>query len=189
VSHLGTAKRVWEYRLQSPPSIICNVLRKSLSVDSQNIPYAILNGRGSWVISVRREGWIAGSTPVAKRFAPSTPRRGNNISRPWLPRANRGRGQRGGPAAHPPRGGGPPRPPANFKRGFKGRGRGWGRGWGRGSRRPFWSLHSCFVFSYSRRCQIFSAHLYCRIYHVTFFYLRFRNLTLPRFLIFKFLYI
>jgi hypothetical protein len=51
---------------------------------------------------VRREGWIAGSTPVAKRFAPSTPQRGNNISRPWLPRTNRGRGQRGGPAAHPP---------------------------------------------------------------------------------------
>jgi hypothetical protein len=80
---------------------------------------------------VRQEGWIAGSTPVAKRFAPSTPQRGNNISCPWFPRANRGRGQRGGNTAHPPRGGGPPRPPANFKRGFK------GRGWGRGSRRPF----------------------------------------------------
>jgi hypothetical protein len=79
----------------------------------------------------RREGWIAGSTPVAKRFAPNNPQRGNNNSRPWFPRANRGRGHRGGGAANPPRGGGPLRPPTTFKRGFK------GRGWGRGSRRPF----------------------------------------------------
>ncbi len=32
--------------------IKCNVLHDSLSVDSQNIPIAILKGRGSWVISV-----------------------------------------------------------------------------------------------------------------------------------------
>ncbi len=30
--------RVTEYRLPSPPSFRCNVMRESLSVDSQNIP-------------------------------------------------------------------------------------------------------------------------------------------------------
>ncbi len=35
-----------------PPSIKCNVLRESLSEDSQNIPCATLESRGSWVISV-----------------------------------------------------------------------------------------------------------------------------------------
>jgi hypothetical protein len=44
--------RVEEYRLPSPSSFYCNVLRESLSVDSQNIPCAILTRRGSWVISV-----------------------------------------------------------------------------------------------------------------------------------------
>ncbi len=43
--------RVKEYRLPSPPSFKCNVLRESLSVDSQNIPCTILKRRGSWVIS------------------------------------------------------------------------------------------------------------------------------------------
>jgi hypothetical protein len=36
----------------SPPSFKCNVLRESLSVDSQNIPCATLKRRESWVISV-----------------------------------------------------------------------------------------------------------------------------------------
>ena len=45
--------RVKEYRLPSPPSYKCNVLRESLSVDSQNIPCeTIEKRRGSWVISV-----------------------------------------------------------------------------------------------------------------------------------------
>ncbi len=34
------------------PLLNCNVLRESLSVDSQSIPYAALKRRGSWVISV-----------------------------------------------------------------------------------------------------------------------------------------
>jgi hypothetical protein len=37
--------------LLSPPSFKCNVLRESLSVDSQNIPYATLKRGGTWVIS------------------------------------------------------------------------------------------------------------------------------------------
>jgi hypothetical protein len=44
--------RIQEYRLPSPPSFKCNVLRESLFVDSQNIPCATLNRKGSWVISV-----------------------------------------------------------------------------------------------------------------------------------------
>jgi hypothetical protein len=44
--------RVQEYRLPSPPSMKCNVLRESLSEESQNIPCATLKRRGSWVISV-----------------------------------------------------------------------------------------------------------------------------------------
>jgi hypothetical protein len=43
---------VREYRLPSSPSFKCNVLRESLSEDSQNIHCAILKRRGSWVISV-----------------------------------------------------------------------------------------------------------------------------------------
>jgi hypothetical protein len=44
-------------RLQStdyplPPILNVNVLRESLSVDSQNIPFATQKRRGSWVISV-----------------------------------------------------------------------------------------------------------------------------------------
>jgi hypothetical protein len=35
-----------------PPSFKSNVLRESLSVDSQNIPCVTLKRRGSWVISV-----------------------------------------------------------------------------------------------------------------------------------------
>jgi hypothetical protein len=35
-----------------PPSFECNVLRESLSVDSQSIPCATLKRSGSWVISV-----------------------------------------------------------------------------------------------------------------------------------------
>ncbi len=42
--------RVQEYKLPSPPAF--NVLRESLSVESQNIPCATLKIRGSWVISV-----------------------------------------------------------------------------------------------------------------------------------------
>ena len=37
-------------RLQSL-SLKCNVLRESLSVDSQSVPCATLKRRGSWVIS------------------------------------------------------------------------------------------------------------------------------------------
>ncbi len=45
--------RVQEYRVPSPPSFKCNVLRESLSVDSQNIPCATLKSSGSsWVIAV-----------------------------------------------------------------------------------------------------------------------------------------
>ncbi len=44
--------RVQEYRLPAPPSFKSNVLRESLSVDSQNIPCLTLKRRGSWVISV-----------------------------------------------------------------------------------------------------------------------------------------
>ncbi len=44
--------RVQEYRLPSPLSIKCNVLRESLSEDGQNIPCATLKSRGSWVISI-----------------------------------------------------------------------------------------------------------------------------------------
>jgi hypothetical protein len=44
--------RLQSTRVQTPPSIQCNVLRESLSVDSQNIPCATLKRRGSWVISV-----------------------------------------------------------------------------------------------------------------------------------------
>jgi hypothetical protein len=82
---------------------------------------------------VRREGWISGSTPVAKRFAPSFPQSGNTISRPWFPRTNSSSHARGGRTAPPPRGGGAGHLPHNHKHGFKGR----GRPWGRGSRRPF----------------------------------------------------
>jgi hypothetical protein len=35
-----------------PPSFKCNILRESLSVDSQNIPCVRLKRRGPWVISV-----------------------------------------------------------------------------------------------------------------------------------------
>jgi hypothetical protein len=39
-------------RTSLSPSFKCNVLRESLSVDSQNIPCATLKRRGVWVISV-----------------------------------------------------------------------------------------------------------------------------------------
>jgi hypothetical protein len=42
-----TDYRVQEYRLPSPPSFKSNVLRESLSVESQNIPCATL--KGSWL--------------------------------------------------------------------------------------------------------------------------------------------
>ncbi len=44
--------RLQSTRVQTPLSIKCNVLRKSLSEDSQNIPCATLKRRGSWVISI-----------------------------------------------------------------------------------------------------------------------------------------
>ncbi len=44
--------RVQEYRLPSPPFFKCIVLRESLSVDSQNIPCAILKRKKWWIISV-----------------------------------------------------------------------------------------------------------------------------------------
>ncbi len=56
--------RVQEYRLPSPPSFKCNVLRESLSVDSQNIPCTKLKRKGSWINSV----YISG------RFEPCNPR-------------------------------------------------------------------------------------------------------------------
>jgi hypothetical protein len=46
-------------RLPSLPCIKCNVLRESLSEDSQNIPGATLKRRGSWVISIFR--WVYSS--------------------------------------------------------------------------------------------------------------------------------
>ncbi len=45
-------QRVQEYRLPSPPSFKCNVLRESLSVDSQNIPCATLKRGGRVCISL-----------------------------------------------------------------------------------------------------------------------------------------
>ncbi len=41
-----------KYRLPSPPSVKCNVLRESLCEESQNIPCATLKRRGSWFISI-----------------------------------------------------------------------------------------------------------------------------------------
>jgi hypothetical protein len=41
-----TVARLQEFRLPSPPSIKCNVLRESLSEYSQNIPCATLKRRG-----------------------------------------------------------------------------------------------------------------------------------------------
>ncbi len=48
-----TVARLQSTRVQTPlsPSFKCNVLRESLSVDSQNIPGAALKRMGSWVIS------------------------------------------------------------------------------------------------------------------------------------------
>jgi hypothetical protein len=40
--------------LPSSLSFKCNVLRESLSEESQNIPCATLREEGSWVISMRR---------------------------------------------------------------------------------------------------------------------------------------
>jgi hypothetical protein len=52
---------------------------------------------------VRREGWIAGCMPVAKRFTPSTPQRGNSIFHPWHPKTTSGsRPEEEGRLAHPP---------------------------------------------------------------------------------------
>ncbi len=50
-THRLQDNRVQEYRLPSPPSFKCNVLRKSLSGQSK-YPCATLKRRGSWVISV-----------------------------------------------------------------------------------------------------------------------------------------
>ncbi len=49
-----TVARLRSTRVQTPlpPSFKCNVLRESLSVDSQNIPCGTLKRRGSWVISI-----------------------------------------------------------------------------------------------------------------------------------------
>ncbi len=60
--------RVQEYRLPSSPFFKCNVVRESLSVDSQNIPCATLKRRGPWVISVYLWGWLNRSPiPVERR--------------------------------------------------------------------------------------------------------------------------
>jgi hypothetical protein len=48
----GSMKDVTMARLPSPPSIKCNVLRESLSEDSQNISCATVKRRGSFVISI-----------------------------------------------------------------------------------------------------------------------------------------
>ncbi len=71
------------YRLPFPPSFKCNVLRESLSVDSQNIPCATLQRRGSWVISVylwprqklywKKPTLIFLSSYLAPRFLLSSP--------------------------------------------------------------------------------------------------------------------
>jgi hypothetical protein len=49
-----TVARLQSTRVQTPlsPSFKCNVLRESFSVDSQTIPWATPEKRGSWVISV-----------------------------------------------------------------------------------------------------------------------------------------
>ncbi len=49
-----TVARQQEYKLPSPPTFKYNVLRESLSVDSQNIPCATLKRKVSWVIAVYR---------------------------------------------------------------------------------------------------------------------------------------
>jgi hypothetical protein len=50
----NTVARLQSTRVQTPLSlsIECNVLRKSLSGDSQNIPCATLKRKGSWVIFI-----------------------------------------------------------------------------------------------------------------------------------------
>jgi hypothetical protein len=55
-----TVARLQSTRVQNPlsPSFRFNVLRESLSVDSQNIPCAALKRRGSWVISGRTFTYI-----------------------------------------------------------------------------------------------------------------------------------
>ncbi len=61
---------------------------------------------------VRREVQIAGSMPVAKRFAPSIPQRGNTIFHHWHPKNNQRlspEGQLGRPSAKRRRGGSPAR--------------------------------------------------------------------------------
>ncbi len=55
---------VQEYRLPFLPSFKCNVLRKSLSTDSQNIPCATLKRRGSWVISVHNSALKEGRKKI-----------------------------------------------------------------------------------------------------------------------------
>jgi hypothetical protein len=50
-----TATKLQSTRVQTTLSSLsfkCNVLRESLSVDSQNIPCATLKRRGSWVILI-----------------------------------------------------------------------------------------------------------------------------------------
>ncbi len=54
-SHRGdvtVAIRYYRVQVLSPPSFKCDVLRESRSVDRQNIPFATLKRRVSWVISV-----------------------------------------------------------------------------------------------------------------------------------------
>jgi hypothetical protein len=66
--------RVQDYRLPSPPSFKCNVLPESLSVDSQNIPCAILKRRGSWVISISRMQLYSISSQGLKHNVTISPR-------------------------------------------------------------------------------------------------------------------
>ncbi len=71
--------RVQEYKLPSPPFFKCNVLRESLSVDSQNIPCAILKRMGSWVISDEPKCWGRGGVSGSQPMSTAVHRSPNNL--------------------------------------------------------------------------------------------------------------
>jgi hypothetical protein len=70
--------RHYRVRYKSTESPLkCNVLRESLSVDSQNIPCATLKRRGSWVISVYLCGIPTGRVRNVWNPPPPSPRPGS----------------------------------------------------------------------------------------------------------------